>query len=41
MDEVFHLRIYSGFGFYHSLKAGRQLGPSVAVKAGLPHRRQR
>jgi hypothetical protein len=30
MDEVFWARMYTGFHFYHSLEAGRQLGETVA-----------
>jgi hypothetical protein len=37
MDEVFWARIYSGFHFYHSLEAGRQLGESVAQGLARNH----
>lgn len=37
MDEVFWARIYTGFHFYHSLEAGRQLGETVAQGLARSH----
>jgi hypothetical protein len=37
MDEVFWARMYTGFHFYHSLEAGRQLGETVAQGVARNH----